>query len=299
MDRNLTTLARLCAQPWAILPEAWEELRAWSEDPTVAPQAAAAPRTPQPSPRARVAAVVPVTGTIFPKPNIFTLYGLGTAVTDIRAQFREALKSKADAIVFDVDSPGGSVALVDELSAEIYAARDVKQTVAVVNPMMASAAYNIGSAAGRVVVTPSGVLGSIGVFAQHVDVSAAEELSGVKTTLISAGKYKVEGNPYEPLSAEARAAIQADVDAYYDDFVGSVARNRGVTKKAVKTGFGEGRVVRAEVAVTEGMADSVGTLGQVLEGLGASVSPSLTASALRHKLAAETLRQRIGGVHNE
>jgi hypothetical protein len=61
--------------------------------------------------------------------------------------------------------------------------------------------------------TPSAELGSIGVYAAHQDRSAMQEKLGVKTTLISAGKYKVEGNPFEPLSEEARqAALQAEVD---------------------------------------------------------------------------------------
>ena len=295
--QRLAALAALCAHPWAMLESAWSELETMCGDPTVPDKAAAIPAKREPSPRGAGVAVVPIYGTIFPKPNVFTHFGMGTAVSDIRQQFRSALASKANTIVFDVDSPGGSVALVDELSAEIYSARNTKETIAVVNPMMASAAYNLGSAANKIVVTQSGVLGSIGVFAQHVDVSEAEEQSGIKTTLISAGKYKTEGNPFEPLTTDARAAIQEDVDAYYADFVSSVARNRGVSRRTVKNGFGQGRVVRAEVAIAEGMADSVGTFNEVLESLGVAV-PTLSLNArtaVLNKYKAEILRRRIGG----
>jgi signal peptide peptidase SppA len=156
---------------------------------------------------------------------------------------------------------------VDELSKMIYDARGSKPIVAVANHLMASAAYWIGTAADELVVTPSGEVGSIGVFAAHQDVSAAMEKEGVKTTLISAGKYKTEGNPFEPLTDEAHASIQARVDDYYSMFTKAVARNRGVNVADVRGGFGEGRVVGAQQAVSLGMADRVATLDDVISGL--------------------------------
>ena len=291
-NRGLTVLAALSTHPWAMLPHAWSELEALCfEDLPTLEQAAPTSRERTPS-RSRGVMVLPITGTIFPKPNLFTQYGIGTALTDLRQQFREALQSDAETIVFDVDSPGGSVALVDELSAEIFAARNQKKTISVVNPLMASAAFNLGTAAQEVVVSPSGAIGSVGVFAQHVDVSAYEEQAGIKTTLISAGRYKTEGHPYAPLTNEARSAIQQDVDSYYEDFLGSVARNRDVSRNKVRKGFGEGRVVRADEAIAEGMADRTGTLSTVLEGLGAAV-PTRAISADIDQLKLKILtRQR-------
>jgi ClpP class serine protease len=65
------------------------------------------------------------------------------------------------------------------------------------------------------VCTPSGDVGSIGVITAHEDLSTAQEMLGVKTTLIAAGKYKGEGHPFAPLDTEARAAIQRRVDEAY------------------------------------------------------------------------------------
>ena len=87
---------------------------------------------------------------------------------------------------------------------------------------------------------------------------------GYKTTLISAGKYKVEGNPFEPLSAEAAANMQAQVNSYYDMFVGAVAKGRGVKASDVRDGFGQGRMVLATQAVAEGMADRIGTFDETI-----------------------------------
>ena len=93
----------------------------------------------------------------------------------------------------------------------------------------------------------------------HVDASKALEDSGERWTFISAGRFEVEGNPAEPLGDEARAETQREVDRIAEQFVGDVARARGMTRDAVATVFGRGRVVDAREAVRRGMADEVAT----------------------------------------
>ena len=213
-------------------------------------------------------AVLPLFGTIFPRANLMTDMSGATSAERFGAQFAELVNDpNVNGIILDVNSPGGQVGGIDELSKQIFDARGQKPVVAVVNHLMASAAYWIGTAADEVVVTPSSEVGSIGVFAVHQDMSAALEKAGVKVSLISKGKFKVEGNPYEPLTEEAKAAIDARVGDYYDAFVNSVARNRGVKAEDVRNGFGEGRVVGAQLAVELGMADRVGTLQETIDRL--------------------------------
>jgi len=213
-------------------------------------------------------AILPLFGTIFPRANMLTEMSGATSAEQFGAQFAALLADpQVSAIVLDVNSPGGQVAGVAELSQQIFSARGQKPVVAVVNHLMASAAYWIGAAADQVVVTPSGEVGSIGVFAVHQDMSAALDKAGIKVSLISRGKFKTEGNPYQPLGEEARAAIDARVGDYYEAFVAAVARNRGVTAEAVRNGFGEGRAVGAQQAVDLGMADAIGTLPETVNRL--------------------------------
>ena len=180
-------------------------------------------------------------------------------------QFLEFINDpEIDAIVLDVDSPGGYASGIEELSNLIYEARGTKPVVAVANHEMASAAFWIASAADEVVISPSGQVGSVGVFAVHQDISKALEQEGVKMTLISAGKYKVEGNSYEPLDEEAQAAIQASVDETYDAFLNALARNRNVSVQTVKNDFGEGRMMSSRQSVEVGMADRIGTLRETV-----------------------------------
>lgn len=221
-----------------------------------------------PERRVNKVAVLPLFGTIFPRANLMTEMSGATSAERFGAMFAALVNDpEIDAIVLDVDSPGGQIGGVEELSKQIYEARGKKRIVAVANHTMASAAYWIATAADEVVVTPSGEVGSIGVFAVHEDISGMLEKEGIKLSIIKEGKYKAEGNPYEPLSEEARAAIQESVSEAYGMFVKAVARNRGVKASAVRNGFGEGRMVSAAQAVELGMADRVATLNEVLERL--------------------------------
>lgn len=236
-----------------------------------------------PERRVQSVAVLPLFGTIFPRANLMTDISGATSAERLSAQFDELVNDPSvGAIVLDVNSPGGQINGVPELSTRIYEARGKKPIVAVSNHQMASAAYWIASAADELVVAPSGEVGSIGVFSVHQDISKQLEADGVSTTLIRAGKYKAEANPYAPLGEEARAHIQSRVDDAYNWFVEAVSRNRGVKTATVRDGFGEGRMVGADQAVALGMADRVGTLEETI----ASMLGKLTAPAV---MQAETV----------
>jgi signal peptide peptidase SppA len=196
--------------------------------------------------------------------------------------FRAALADESvGGILIDIDSPGGSVYGVQELANEIYNARGQKQIFAIANSLAASAAYWIGSAASEFYATPGGEAGSIGVFAAHQDFSKALESEGVKTTLVSAGKYKVEGNPYGPLGDEARAHMQSRIDSYYGAFTRAVAKNRGVDVATVREGMGQGRTFGASDAKAAGMVDDVATFDQVLSRMAKAIGGNSSKKANR------------------
>lgn len=225
-------------------------------------------------------AVLPLFGIVAQRMDLFSEMSGGTSTERFAAAFREVVNDPAvGAVVLEVDSPGGSVFGVGELAEEIRGARGTKPIVAVANSLAASAAYWIATAADELVVTPGGQVGSIGVIAAHTDESGWQEKVGVRTTLIYAGTYKAEGNPYEPLGDEARGAAQQMVDGYYDMFVRAVARQRGVGVDTVRTGFGEGRVVGAREAVRLGMADRVETMAETLARLSSSQRRAATPAA--------------------
>jgi capsid assembly protease len=212
-------------------------------------------------------AVIPMIGIISHRMSMMSEVsgGGGGSTQALTAQFRQALgDTNCKAIVFDVDSPGGSVEGVTELASEIYSARKQKPITAVCNGMACSAAYWLASAASELVCTPSGQCGSIGVYMVMQDASEALKNEGIKITILKAGKYKAEGHPAEPLTDDARNFLQGQVDTIYSMFVKAVAQQRGVSQGSVRDGMGQGRSLLATDAVKANLADRTGTLDSVL-----------------------------------
>lgn len=174
------------------------------------------------------------------------------------------------AILLNIDSPGGEVAGAFQLADAIHAARAVKPIAAVAGDMAASAAYLIASAADSVSVTPTGMVGSIGVVTSHVDMSRAMDRMGLTVTYIYAGAHKVDGNPMQPLPAEVAAAIQADIDHYYAMFVGAVAGYRSMDAAALRAT--EARMFIGASAIAAGLADRVETPDQAIARLADRIS---------------------------
>ncbi len=237
-------------------------------------------------------AVLPLYGVITQRGNMVEdISGPGSTSTQkFTSALRQVLADDTVAqILIDIDSPGGSVYGVSELATEIMKARTQKPVVAVANSLAASAAYWIGCAAGEFYVTPGGEVGSIGVWQAHFDYSKALEDEGVKPTLISAGKFKVEGNPYVPLDLEALSFMQSRVDDYYNAFAKAVAKGRGLTVNDVREGMGEGRVLGADAALAAKMVDGVATFDEVLAKMQKTARSAQPVGASRLKQARAAL----------
>ena len=306
--KALRILTEFYRTPWALLPETLIAMTAvlhrWAEGVKFSDEEirAAVGEAPQVA-RDRIEreqqaggdliAVLPVFGIMGHRARLVREMssGVGTSTEILGQLFRAAMKDpNVGAIVLDVDSPGGSAFGVDELAGDIFAARGQKPIVASVNSMAASAAYWVASAADEIVVTPGGMAGSIGVWTAHEDWSAFLEKKGIKVSLISAGKYKVEGNPYGPIDDTARAAMQDVVDKYYGMFTKAIARNRNAENpKDVRDGYGEGRVLLAKDAVKANLADRIGTFDEVIGDLQKRLAKTRT-SAPRRAHAERSLR---------
>jgi len=241
-------------------------------------------------------AVLPLFGTILHRMGGLQEMSGGTSTERFANWFRSAMNDQAiKSIVIDVESPGGTVNGVPELADEIFQGRSTKNIVAVANAQAASAAYFLASQASELVAIPSAEVGSIGVFAAHMDVSKAAEAEGVKISIVSAGKYKTEANPYEPLSEEARAAIQEKVNGFYAMFVNAVARGRDTTSEEVRNGMGQGRMLLAADAKQANMVDRVATMERTLKRLGAKSRTAAMPDRMRQEsesTPAHVLNQR-------
>jgi signal peptide peptidase SppA len=291
--RHAILIAEFLATPWALMPERLSAfagiLARWSQGQPRAMDDAelAESREVRAARRQQAAragggqiAVLPLYGVVTQRGNMVDdVSGPGSCSTQIfSSALREVMADDTvGAVLIDIDSPGGSVYGVGELADEILAARAKKPVVAIANSLAASAAYWIGCSASELYVTPGGEVGSIGVWSAHQDLSKHLEDLGVKTTLISAGKNKVEGNPYEPLSSDARDFQQSRVNDYYGAFTKAVARGRNVPISQVRDGMGQGRVLGADQALAEKMVDGVSTLDDVLKRMSRNLQASRAA----------------------
>jgi signal peptide peptidase SppA len=224
-------------------------------------------------------AVIPVHGTLVRRTvGLEAESGLASYAA-IASQLDAALASpKVAAILLDIDSPGGESGGVFDLADRIRAAAGVKPVWAVANDMAFSAAYALASGASRIFVSRTGGVGSIGVIAMHVDQSAKDAQDGVRYTAVFAGDRKNDLNPHQPITGEAQAFLQAEVNRVYALFVETVARHRGLDAEAVvatQAGLFFGRD-----AVAAGLADAVGSFEDAFTQLHASISsaPTLLAS---------------------
>ena len=299
-------VAEYLATPWALMPERLSAVTAviarWSGDARASDEvmhSVAADRNARDARRQSSVsnsgggiAVLPLYGIVTQRGNMVDdVSGPGTASTQqfsnlLRAALQDETVSQ---ILIDIDSPGGSVYGVAELADEIVSVRAQKPVVAIANSLAASAAYWIGCSASEFYVTPGGEVGSIGVWQAHQDYSKAMDEAGVKTTLISAGKFKVEGNPYAPLDEEAQGFMQSRVDDYYAAFTKAVAKGRGVPISQVRDGMGQGRVLGADAALASSMVDGIATFEDVVKKMRRDARAQIKPNASRLNQARNSL----------
>lgn len=180
-------------------------------------------------------AVIPISGTLVHKSGYMRPTCGMTGYDGIRANLSMALEDQSvRAIMLDIDSGGGEVSGCFDLVDAIYGARGQKPIWAVLSESAYSAAYAIASAADKVVVPRTGGTGSVGVICAHVDFSKALAKDGIAVTMIHYGARKADGNEFNPLSEEALARYQADVDKMGELFVATVARNRKLSVAKVR-----------------------------------------------------------------
>lgn len=234
----------------------------------------------------KLVAVVPLWGPL-------SMHG-GWFSTSTRA-FAQALQ-RVDAspqigtVVIPIDSPGGTVTGTQEAADALRGIRERgdTKTIAVVDPMMASAASWIGTAADEVVMTPSGDAGSIGVISVYQDVSKALEQMGVTFNIARTPDKKARFSGVEPMTDEMRGDMEARNAEAYDDFLAAMAKNRGVSKSQAASKFGGGELLNANEAREAGLVDRIATMDEVLAGLskpGAKRGSRRSAAAARLRLA--------------
>jgi ClpP class serine protease len=218
-------------------------------------------------------ALIPVIGSL-------AKFSWGWSYTAISDMVTKAKKSdKYKAIILYMDTPGGEVNGVADLAAELMAVRN-KKLVTYISGLGASAGMWIAASTQRIYAEANNdnVIGSIGVQVIHADYSENLKNEGIKIELIrSAGAEKKNAaNPYEPLSKEARAALQDRVNAIASNFKNHLSTRLGISLDSEAF---NGDIFNTAKAQSLGLIHETSTLNDLAaQLLGASLSGESTGS---------------------
>jgi protease-4 len=171
------------------------------------------------------------------------------------------------AVVLRVNSPGGSVTTSDTMYDALlrFKAKTHKPVIASAQEVAASGAYYVSCGADKIIVSPTSIVGSIGVIFESFDFQDTLDKLGAREVSIKSAPLKDMGSPYIHLTPEARAVMQNMVDEYYARFKNVVITRRGISNAKTLALVTDGRVFSGENAVALGLADQTGRLDDAVD----------------------------------
>jgi protease-4 len=213
----------------------------------------------------------------YSRDKVAVIYAMGSVVDGnagegyisserISKAIRKARRDKSvKAIVFRINSGGGSGMASDVIHREVLLAAKEKPVVASMGDVAASGGYYIAAPADTILASPGTITGSIGVFGMFPNVQElVTEKIGVSTDVVKTNKNSNILSPLDPLDPEEREIIQKMIDDFYIKFVNLVADGRGKTYEEIDAIAG-GRVWAGSNALELGLIDMHGGLEKSIE----------------------------------
>lgn len=168
-----------------------------------------------------------------------------------------AKNDQIEAVIFDINSPGGSPVATDEISEAIK--KLDKPTITVIREVGASGAYWIASSTDVIFANRMSLVGSIGATASYLDFSGLLERYNVSYERLVSGEYKDMGSPFRELTDEERDIFTNILDRLEDYFVEEVANNRNMPLEKVKT-LADGQIFLGVDSLENGLIDYLGNI---------------------------------------
>jgi protease IV len=201
-------------------------------------------------------AVIKIRGVITTDGSVGTFGDVGAASADIVGFIEDADNDPLiEAIVIDINSPGGSAVGSDEIAQALKRAE--KPTVSLIHEGGTSGAYWVASATDYIIANRMSIVGSIGVIASYLEFSELFEEYGITYQRFVAGKHKDLGSPFKSVTAEERKLFQGKLDTLHDFFIGEIAKNRRLDEREVR-GLATGEIFLGSEAVELGLVDQIG-----------------------------------------
>jgi len=239
-------------------------------------------------------AIIPINGEI--TTGSAELFGSGVANSyEIIELIDKADKNpNIQAIVFEINSPGGSPVATDEIASRIKKIN--KPTIALIREVGASGAYWIASSTDYVIANRMSIVGSIGVYSSYLEFSKFLNRYNVTYTRLVAGDYKDMGSPMKELTSDERKFLQDQIDVLYGYFIDEIANNRNLSRDYVKN-ISNGLFYLGAQGKELGLVDSLGGRDQVQIYLNDTYNMSSTSFVIYEKK--ESLMDILRGVSHQ
>ena len=208
-------------------------------------------------------AVIPIKGVIASEIGRSQFDSAETSALETVEAIRDADEDPMiEAIIFEINSPGGAAVASDEIVKQIEQTN--KTTVAVIKDIGASGAYWIASATDKIYANEISLTGSIGVIGSYLEIAQLLEEHNVTYRRVVSGKYKDMGSPFKEMTGEEAMIFQRTVDKMRDYFIKSVAENRGLSVAEVNA-LATGALYLGSEAVDKGLVDEIGGFYDAVE----------------------------------
>lgn len=189
--------------------------------------------------------------------------------TVISEEMAKELRKLADdenvkAVVFRVNSPGGSAYISEQIWKAVVELKAKKPVVVSMGDYAASGGYYISCAANKIVAENTTLTGSIGVFGIILNLTGTTGLLGITTDMVKTNTYADIGDMTRPMREDEKVLIQRSIERIYDLFLTRCADGRGMTKEEIDF-IGQGRVWTGEQALERGLVDRIGGLDVAVE----------------------------------
>ena len=193
-------------------------------------------------------------------------YDTEQAITEKVAN--ELIKLKNDenvkAVVFRVNSPGGSAFVSEQIWHQVVELKKVKPIVVSMGDVAASGGYYISCAASKIIAEPNTLTGSIGIFGIFPNVTGLFNKLSLTTDIVKTNTYADLGDMSRPMREDEKVLIQSFVERGYDTFLTRCANGRDMSKEAINE-IGQGRVWTGEQAKERGLVDDLGGIDKAIE----------------------------------
>lgn len=206
-------------------------------------------------------AIIPVKGTIYSTSSTGFFATEAANSEDIVKMIEKAKKDpRIKAVVFEINSPGGSAVASDEIGTAIKELG--KPTVAWIREYGASGGYWVASAADYIVANRMSMTGSIGVIGSFLEYPDLITRFNITYNRLVGGQYKDVGVPYRKLQPEEKDILQEKIDLIYDYFVEEVSNNRNISLEKTRE-MATGMVYLGSEAKDLGLVDELGGMKEV------------------------------------